>query len=290
MVSNLTLNKSNKKNISKMSSTTIPKRDTHSPADSGCASDEEDATGVMNIEIKGKKYLIDHETRELFDCEEFSNTGYAKHVGYWCPISDVVAEYSEEDEDITDTGYEAIKKELMMGIQGWQIARDEGKEKLFLERYFQIEMKESMPDDIDEYTIEDVVTVTDDCWKEFQEELAKYKTEKHKEKRFKAHLSDKKGEKARLIYKDGQIYEKASKRRVLCGSEVHKKITGSKIHTVFGLLTIVLNDGWFADKIREDQKSKIQDDFMNESISQSHTGNHYRNHTIKCGRGLYGIH
>ena len=294
-------------------STFSPKRETASP-DSGLGEDEVEV-GVVEKTINGVDYLMDEKERMLFDLDTFTKTGEAVTVGYWCKIRDEVAEYSEEDEDITPEGYAILKTEFLAAMHTWLTLKNEGgsasilaewdvagyTDKDFLMDYFQIDVKfpaNSSPGDLvtardsAPKKIEDVVAVDRESWEQFQTQLAGYKNEKEKQKKFKGYLVDKRGERARIIYKDGSFYEKTSKRKVVLPEllmEEEGKTLGC-INTIFGLMTVAWRDGWFADKLTEEQKIKIHNDLEQGGIDMNHTGNHYRNKHVMCGRGLYGRH
>ena len=292
-------------------STFSPKRETASP-DSGLGEDEVEVVAISKT-INGVDYLMDEKERMLFDLDTFTKTGEAVTVGYWCKIRDEVAEYSEEDEDITPEGYAILKTEFLVAMHTWQTLKIEGGVKMshrttrytdkdFLKDYFQIDVKfpanraggdlVTAQRDSAPKTLEDFVAVDRESWEMFQTQLAGYKNEKEKQKKFKGYLVDKRGEKARIIYKDGSFYEKTSKRRVVLPEllmEEEGKTLGC-INTIFGLMTVAFADGWFADKLTEEQKIKIHNDLERGAIDMNHTGNHYRNKHVMCGRGLYGRH
>jgi hypothetical protein len=289
-------------------STFSPQRETASP-DSGLGEDEVEV-GVVEKTINGVDYLMDEKERELFDLDTFTKTGEAVLVGYWCKILDRVAEYS--DEDITPEGYAILKTEFLAAMDTWQTLKNKGgvvlptratryTDKDFLKDYFQIDVKfpaNYAPGDLitarktAPEKIEGIVAVDRESWEKFQTQLAGYKNEKEKQKKFKEYLIDKRGERARVIYRDGSFYEKTSKKRVVLPELVlgdEANMLGC-INSIFGLMSVAWRDGWFADKLTEEQKIKIHNDLEQGIIDKNHTGNHYRNHTVKCGRGLYGRH
>ena len=55
-------------------------------------------------------------------------------------------------------------------------------------------------------------------------------------------------------------------------------------------MTASFIQGWFSDKLRETDKIEIRETIRQGLLDALHTGNHYRNHSVKCGRGLYGHH
>tara|TARA_R110001592_G_scaffold359483_1_gene666194 strand:+ start:74 stop:925 length:852 start_codon:yes stop_codon:yes gene_type:complete len=282
-------------------STFSPKRESASP-DSGLGDDSSDDeyTGVIEKEIQGKMYLIDETDRELFDHAHFMETGGSRTVGYWCGLDDVVAEFSEEENDFTQEGYAIMKTEYLAALIAWSDAaklKDES-DKVILQEIFQIDVKisHSKSDEVvargvaEGKKINTMVSVDSDSWEDFQKQLSKYKTEKEKQKKFKDYTYDRAGEKARVIYRDGSFYEKASKRKIVCAAEF---LEGKEITCVGGLLGLMSASfirGWFSDKLLETDKIKIRETIRQGVMEGLHTGNHYRNQSVKCGRGLYGRH
>lgn len=283
-------------------STFSPQRETASP-DSGLGDDSSDDeyTGVIEKEIQGKKYLMDETDRELFDHAHYMETGCSRTVGYWCGLGDAgVAEFSEEENDFTQEGYATVKKEYLLALIAWQraVKQNDGSDKEILKDIFQIDVKVSLSKT--DYMvakgaskgkkINHMVSVDSNSWEDFQKQLSKYKTEKEKEKKFKAYTYDKCGEKARVIYKDGSFYEKTSKKKVVYADEF---LEGKEIGCVGGIIGLMQTSfirGWFSDKLLETDKIELRETIRQGLMEGLHTGNHYRNHTVKCGRGLYGRH
>ena len=194
-------------------STFSPQRETASP-DSGLGDDSSDDeyTGYLRGNIA--KYLME--------------TGNSLTVGYWCRGGDVVAEFSEEENDFTQGGYETVKMEYCVALMAWQraVKQKDGSDKVILKEIFQIDVKVSQSGGADTMStvgegkeINNLVCVDSGSWEDFQKQLSKYKTEKEKQKKFKAYTYDKCGEKARVIYRDGSFYEKASKRKIVAEAE-----------------------------------------------------------------------
>ena len=268
--------------------------------DSGLGDDSSDdeAVGVLEKEIRGKKYLMDPTDRELFDHAHFMETGDVLTVGYWCQLDDVVAEFSEEENDFTQEGFAIMKTEYLAALIAFQDAAKlkDGSDKVILKEIFQIDVKisQSKSDDLvargvaEGKKINSMVSVDSDSWEDFQKQLSKYKTEKEKQKKFKAYTYDKCGEKARVIYRDGSFYEKASKRKIVYEGEFLEGKEITCVGGVIGLMSASFIQGWFSDKLRETDKIKIRETIRQGVMDGLHTGNHYRNHTVKCGRGLYG--
>jgi len=282
-------------------STFSPKRETASP-DSGLGDDSSDdePVGVIEKEIQGKMYLMNPTDRELFDHAHFMETGNSLTVGYWCKLDDVVAEFSEEENDFTQEGYAIMKTEYLAALIAFQdaVKQKDGSDKEILQEIFQIDVKisYSKSDDVvargaaEGKKINNMVSVDSDSWEDFQKQLSKYKTEKEKQKKFKAYTYDKCGEKARVIYRDGSFYEKASKRKIVSSAEFLEGKEITCVGGVIGLMSASFIQGWFSDKLRETDKIEIRENIRGGLMDALHTGNHYRNHTVKCGRGLYGRH
>ena len=282
-------------------STFSPKRETASP-DSGLGDDSSDdePVGVIEKEIQGKKYLMDPTDRELFDHAHFMETGNSLTVGYWCRADDAVAEFSEEENDFTQGGYATMKTEFLAALIAFQdaVKKKDGSDKVILKEIFQIDVKVShgKSDEVvargaaEGKKINNMVCVDSGSWEDFQKQLSKYKTEKEKQKKFKAYTYDKCGEKARVIYRDGSFYEKASKREIVHEAEFLEGREISCVGGVMGLMPASFIQGWFSDKLRETDKIEIRETIRQGVMDGLHTGNHYRNHTVKCGRGLYGRH
>ena len=61
-------------------------------------SDDEDAAGVEEFEHKGKKYLRDPSTNDIFDHTVFMETGEAEEIGVYNPDTDTINFHDEDDE------------------------------------------------------------------------------------------------------------------------------------------------------------------------------------------------
>ena len=61
-------------------------------------SDDEDAAGVEEFEHKGKKYLRDPKTNDIFDHAVFMDTGDAEEIGVYNPETDTINFHEEDDE------------------------------------------------------------------------------------------------------------------------------------------------------------------------------------------------
>ena len=69
--------------------------DDDADSDEDANSDDEDAAGVEEFEYKGKKYLRDPNTNDIFDLNVFMETGDAKEIGVYDPKKDEI-EFHEE--------------------------------------------------------------------------------------------------------------------------------------------------------------------------------------------------